>query len=78
MEIKVRSSVLMSNVQNDREYIFSIPFGAPYDEAKEVAQQFMNGIDELRKQNEKIANEANQSNQDSELSAEVQAEPKSE
>lgn len=81
MDVKVRSMVQMAAVKNEREFILHVPFGAPYDDAKEVLNEFIAALDELRKQNEKAAAElAEQANKDKEAQApiDIESEPKGE
>lgn len=78
MDIKIRSFIQLSGIINEREYSFLVPFGSPYEEAKEVAKEFCLGLDELKVQNEKRAAELAAEAKVESAPIDVESEPKGE
>lgn len=52
MDIKLNSYLVLELERNEKVYYFSMPFGAKYEDARLVANDFVRGVEELQKQAE--------------------------
>ena len=56
--MNARTYIILETTKEDRTYVFSVPFGATYQEAFEVTQEFAAGVQEMAKQAEEAAKKA--------------------